>query len=198
MNRGTRLAAIIVFAAVVLLLPLPRPQQRLLATSCTTDGQCSAPDGACDKTTSTCVQCVANGHSALSQSDCCSDYLDPSTNLCATNKSCSGCGNDGNCSQCASGNACDQSDAQCVSCVQDGHSAEVASDCCGGFLNNSGVCETCDACSDDSRCSDCEEYCDLSNEHCTSCVPDGDVAEQPFDCCSGFADYSNGYYCEEP
>lgn len=170
MNRRIKLAAIIVFAVAVLLLPLPRPQHTLLATSCTTDGQCSAPDGACDKTTSTCVQCVANGHSALSQSDCCSDYLDPSTNLCATNNSCSGCGNDGNCSQCASGNACDQSQAKCVSC---------------------------NACFSDTSCSNCQEACDLSNHACTSCVPYGDYAPQEGDCCDGLGNYDNGmYYCE--
>lgn len=197
MNRRIKLAAIIVFAVAVLLLPLPRPQHTLLATSCTTDGQCSAPDGACDKTTSTCVQCVANGHSALSQSDCCSDYLDPSTNLCATNKSCSGCGNDGNCSQCASGNACDQSDAQCVSCVQDGHSAQLASDCCGGFLGQDGRCVSCNACFSDTSCSNCQEACDLSNHACTSCVPYGDYAPQEGDCCDGLGNYDNGmYYCE--
>ncbi len=195
MKQNARLFTLLLLGGAVLLLP--RPREMLIAGSCANDSQCSAPDGACDETTSTCVQCVANGNTAQTSTDCCSGYIDPNTNQCANQASCYGCSNDGSCSTCSGSPACDQSNGACVSCVQDGDAAQSASDCCGGTINEyTGVCETCNICSSDSNCTDCSEVCDLSNETCGSCVPTGDTAQDPSECCSGFANYDNGYQCE--
>lgn len=196
MNRNTRFLGLLLMASLLLLLL--HPPVRLFATSCSQDSQC--PTGyVCDESASTCVySCVENGHRAQVSSDCCSGYLDPDTDLCNTPTTCNGCSNDQSCTTCSGKPACDQSDGACVDCVQDGHAAQTASDCCGGNINQStGVCETCYTCFSDSGCSACSTVCDKSNETCVSCVTSGDYAQSEWDCCSGNGNYDNGeYQCE--
>ncbi len=197
--------ALLVTAALV----LPRAQRTLLATSCTTDSDCSGTSRACDLTTLTCVSCAPSGDGATDSADCCSGYLNPNTGYCASQSgSCPSCSSDTNCKvQGCSYPACDVTFATCESCVPDGDAPGSPGDCCNlDYDSQSGLCGngtgSCGSCSQgNDECYTCGEVCDYpepgGNGNCAGCVPPGDWTLNQFDCCSGIGNYDNGWYqCE--
>jgi hypothetical protein len=151
----------------------------------------------------TCGQCIANGQSAGSADECCTNTYCEATGkcgpctcagICAEQEDCSSLGVEG----CVCLGLSEGPDGACGPCIPDGAPAGSAAECCSGdYCPDEGVCGHCPpvicegSCSGPEDCSDKGSDCicvGATNEisgTCQRCVPDGQPADSAAECCSG-------------
>ena len=123
---------------------------------CSTNSDCSPPNGICDLITKTCVECSSNG-------DCPSQYP-----IChPVRKECVGCSTNADCP--SDKPQCDSSTNKCLQCLSDSHCSAPTPKC------DTSV-QKCVGCLSNVDCLKGAPICNQNTQSCVQCLNDGNCS----------------------